>query len=176
MTEDEPVEPGATHPTPAVQQSGMPLQQAYPYITHRLDSDEDDDGTGSATPTFSNTLVQHVCRNLNDTQAHEAVINKTWFQKLTEHDTQCRQQNMVPPPDASRVPRHLQSARTLSMTLPAWTSKKIHGEAALWSQRKDNGTGQASSSHSSTPAEEEFQYPLHKVIALSLERIEFFFG
>ena len=174
MAEDEPVEPEDTHPTPAMQQrSGVPLQQAYPYITHRLDSDDEDD-SGSASPTFSNTLVQHVCRNLNDTQAHEAVINKTWFQKLTEHDTQCRQQKMVPPPDASRLPQHLQSARTLSRTLPAWTSKKIHGEAALWSHRKDIGTGQASSSHSSTSAEEVFKYPLHEMIAPSMERIETF--
>ena len=175
LPEDEPVEPEATHPTPAMQQpSGMPLQQAYPYVTRRIDPDEDDQDTASVTTTFGSTLVQHVCRNLNDTQAHEAVINKTWFQKLTEHDTQCRQRNMVPPPDASRVPQHLQTARTLSRTLPAWASKKIHGEAALWFQRKDNGAGQASSSHSSTSAEEEFKYPLHEAIAPSLQCIETF--
>ena len=131
VAEEEPIEPEDTHPTPAMQQrSGVPLQQAYPYVTHRLDSDGEDD-MGSASPTFSNTLVQHVCRNMNDTQAHEAVINKTWFQKLAEHDTQCRRQKMVSAPEAQRLPQQLQSARSLSRTVPSWISNKMQGEAAF---------------------------------------------
>ena len=66
------------------------------------------------------------------------------------------------------------SSRPLSMTIPAWASKKLQGEAALWSNKKDNGTGPASSSFSSTLTEEEVQYPLHEMIAPSPETIEIF--
>ena len=58
------------------------------------------------------------------------------------------------------------------MTIPAWASKKQQGEAALWSSKKDIGTGPASSSFSSTPTEEEVKYPLHEIIAPSMEHIE----
>ena len=64
----------------------------------------------------------------------------------------------------------------LSMTIPAWASKKLQGEAALWSHKKDIGTGPASSSVSSTPTEEEVKYPLHEIIAPSMECIEAFFA
>ena len=66
------------------------------------------------------------------------------------------------------------SSRPLSMTIPAWASKKLQGEAALWSNKKDIATGPASSSVSSTPTEEEVTYPLHEIIALSMESIEAF--
>ena len=111
---------------------------------------------------------------MTDTQAHEAVMNKTWFQKVAEHEAQCLQQRMVSPPDAPRLPQKISSSRSLSMTIPAWASKKLQGEAALWSQKKDIGHGPASSSVSSTPTEEEFKYPLYEMIAPSMERIETF--
>ena len=67
-------------------------------------------------------------RNMSDKEAHEAVMNKSWFQKVSEHDAPRLQQRMV-------------SSRPLFMTIPAWASKKLQGEAALWSNKKDIGTG-----------------------------------
>ena len=60
------------------------------------------------------------------------------------------------------------------MTVPAWASKKQQGEPALWSSKKDLGTGPESSSFSSTPTEEEVKHPLHEMIAPSMEHIEAF--
>ena len=160
VAEDQ-VEPEDTHPTPAMQQrSDVPSQQAFPYVTHTVESESEDDKVIAQT-NFGNTLVQHVCRNMNDKEAHEAVMNKTWFRKVSEHDAPPLQQRMG-------------SSRPLSMTIPAWASKKQQGEAALWSRNQDIGTGPASSSFSSTPTEEEVKYPLHEIIAPSMEHIEAF--
>ena len=158
---EEQIEPEDTHPTPAMQQrSDVPSQQAFPYVTHTVESESEDDKV-IARSNFGNTLVQHVCRNMSDKEAHEAVMNKFWFQKVSEHD-------------APRLQQRMGSSRPHSMTIPAWASKKLQGEATLWSGRKDNGTGAASSSFSSTPTEEEVKYPLHEMIAPSLQNIEAF--
>ena len=54
---EDPIEPEDTHPTPAVQQrSSVPSQQAYPYVTHRIESDGEDD-TGIDP---SNELWQYI--------------------------------------------------------------------------------------------------------------------
>ena len=79
---------------------------------------------------LGNTLVQHVCRNMSDTESHEAVMNKSWYRQVADQEATHLQQKMSP-------------SRRLSMTIPAWASKKLQGEAALWSTRRDNGTGQA---------------------------------
>ena len=85
VAEDQ-IEPEDTHPTPATQQrSDVPSQQAYPYVTHSVESESEDDKV-IAQSSFGNTLVQHVCRNMNDKEAHEAVMNKTWFRKVSEFD------------------------------------------------------------------------------------------
>ena len=153
----------------------MPSQQAYPYVTHtHTIASESEDDAGIAQLNFGNTLVQHGCRNLTDMQAHEAVMNKTWFQKVAEHDAQRLQQRMVSAQDPPRLPQRLSSSRSLSMTIPAWASKKLQSEAALWSQKKDIGHGPASSSVSPTPTEEEFKYPLHEMLTPSLEHVEAF--
>ena len=143
---EEQIEPEDTHPTPAMQQrSDVPSQQAFPYVTHTVESESEEDTVIASTP-FGNTLVQHVCRNVSDTEANEAVMNKNpgsgrW---LILKATRLQQTRWDLP------------AR-LSMTRPAWASKKVQGEATFWSARKDNGSGQASSSFSSTPTEEEVQ-------------------
>ena len=158
---EEQIEPEDTHPTPVMQQrSDVPSQQAFPYVTHTVESESEAD-TVIARSNFGNTLVRRVCRNMSDKEAHEAVMNKSWFQKVSEHD-------------APRLQQRMGSSRPLSMTIPAWASKKLQGEAALWFNKKDIGTGPASSSLSSTPTEEEAKYPLHEMIAPSLETIETF--
>ena len=74
---------------------------------------------------------------------------------------------------ASRLQQKMNSERPSSMTVPAWASKKLQGEAALWSTRQDNGTGASSSSFRST-TEEDVQLRLRKMIAPSLQRVEAF--
>ena len=98
---------------------------------------------------------------MSDTEANEAVMNKNWFQQVADLEATRLQQKMKP-------------SRPLSMTRPAWDSKKLQGEAALWSTRKDNGNGQASSSFSPTPTDEEVKYPLHEMLEPSLQNIEAF--
>ena len=102
---------------------------------------------------------------MSDTQAHEgrdeAVMNKSWFRQVADQEATHLQQKMSP-------------SRMFSMAIPAWASKKLQGETALWSARRDNGTGQASSSFSSTPTEEEVKYPLHEMLEPSLQNIEAF--
>ena len=122
VAEDQ-IEPEDTHPTPAMQQrSDVPSQQAYPYVTHTVESESEVD-TVIARSSFGNTLVQHVCRHMNDKEAHEAVMNKTWFRKVSEFD-------------APRLQQRIGSSRPLSMTLPAWVSKKQQSEAAPLVQQK----------------------------------------
>ena len=57
---------------------------------------------------------------MNDKEAHEAVMNKSWFWKVSEHD-------------APRLQQRMGSSRPLSMTVVEWASKKQQGESALWS-------------------------------------------
>ena len=52
-------------------------------------------------------------------------------------------------------------------------TQKLQSEAALWSNKKDNGPGQASSSHSSTTSD-EVQYPLHAMLQPSMQNLEAF--
>ena len=127
---------------------------------HTVESESENDKV-IAESSFGNTLIQHVCRNLSDTDSHEAVMNKSWFRKVSDLD-------------APRLQQRMGLSRPFSMTIPAWASKKQQGEAALWSSRKDNGTGPANSSSSFTPTEEEVKYPLHEMIAPSMEHIEAF--
>ena len=125
VAEDQ-IEPEDTHPTPALQQrSDVPSQQAYPYVTHTVESESEDDKV-IAQSSFGNTLIQHVCRNMSDKEANEAVMNKSWFRQVSELD-------------APRLQQRMGSSRPLSMTIPAWASKKQQGEAALWSSRKCQG-------------------------------------
>ena len=60
------------------------------------------------------------------------------------------------------------------MTIPQSASQKLQGEAALWSDKKDNGPGQACSSHSSTTSHDEPQYPLHAVLQPTMQNLEAF--
>ena len=71
MAEEE-IEPEETEPATAITQSqDVPPPQAFPYITHHIDSDGDDVQEIARTP-LGNTLVQHVCRNVSDVEANEA--------------------------------------------------------------------------------------------------------
>ena len=158
---EQEIEPEDTHPTPAMQQSHDVLPpQAFPYVTHTVDSDRDDVQVIARTP-FGNTLVQQVCHGLSDTEAHEAVINKNWFRQVADAE-------------APRLQSKMGVSSRLHMTIPQWVSQKLQGEAALWSNKKDNGPGQASSSHSSTTSHDELQYPLHAVLQPSMQNLEAF--
>ena len=158
---EEEIEPEDTHPTPAMQQShDAHPPQAFPYITHSVDSDSDDVQVIARTP-LGNTLVQQVCHGLSDTEAHEAVINKNWFRQVADAE-------------APRLQSKMGVSSRLHMTFPRWVSQKLQGEAALWSRKKDNGPGQASSSHSSMTSHDKVQYPLHAVLQPSIESIEDF--
>ena len=87
--EPEETEPEVTHLTSAIPQSqDVPTPQAFPYVTHPVDSDGDDVQEIARTP-FGSTLVQHVCRRMNDVEAIEAVINKNWFRQVAVAD-RCR--------------------------------------------------------------------------------------
>ena len=160
MAEEE-IEPEETHPTPAMQQNhDVPPPQAFPYITHNVDSDSDDVQVIART-SFGNTLVQQVCHGLSDTEAHEAVINKNWFRQVADAEV-------------SRLPSKMPVSSRLHMTMPQWVAHKLQGEAALWPNKKDSGPGQASSSHSSTTSHDEVPYPLHAVLQPSMQNLEAF--
>ena len=60
------------------------------------------------------------------------------------------------------------------MTRPQWVEQKLQSEAALWSNKKDNGPGPTSSSHSSTTSHDEVQHPLHALLQPSMQHIEAF--
>ena len=69
MAEQE-TEPEVTQLTSVIPQGeDVPVPQAFPYVTHTIDSDRDDVKVIARTP-FGNTLVQHVCRNMNDVEAN----------------------------------------------------------------------------------------------------------
>ena len=136
--------------------------QAFPYITHTVDSDRDDVQVSARTP-FGNTLVQHVCRDMNDVEANEAVVNKTWFRQLADAEA---------PRFSSKMKEQGVSTR-LHMTRPQWVQNRIQqGEAALWSGKQDNVTDSGSSSHALPP--DEVQLPLHAMLQPSMEQLETF--
>ena len=58
------------------------------------------------------------------------------------------------------------------MTRPQGAEQKLQSEAARWSNKKDDGPGHASSSHSSPS--DEVQYPLHAMLQPSIENLEAF--
>ena len=114
-----------------------------------------------ASTPFGSTLVQHVCHGLSDTQTQEAVINKNWFRQVADAE-------------APRLPSKMPVSSRLHMTRPQWVSQKLQSEADLWSNKKDYGPGQASSSHSPTTFSDEDPYPLHALLRPSMENLEAF--
>ena len=161
-TEQE-TEPEVTSLTSAIPQSEeVPVPQAFPYITHTVDSDRDDVQVIARTP-FGSTLVQHVCRKMNDVEANEAVVNKTWFRQVADAEA---------PHFSSKMQKQGVSTR-LHMTRPQWVQERIQqGEAALWSGKQDNVTDSGSSSHALPP--DEVQLPLHAVLQPSMEQLSDF--
>ena len=161
VVEEEEVEPEGTHPMPDIPQDhDVPPPQAFPDIMHNVDTDSDDVQVIARTP-FGNTLVQHVCCNMSDVEANEAVINKNWYRQVADAE-------------APRLQPQMGVSSRFHMTRPQWVEQKLRGEADLWSNKKDNGPGQASSSHSSTTSHDEVQYPLHALLRPSLQNLETF--
>ena len=116
-----------------------------------------------ARTPFGNTLVQHVCRDVNDVEAHEAVMNKSWFRTLADAEA---------PRFSSKMKEQGVSTR-VHMTRPQWVQQRLHqGEAALWSGKQDNGPDSSSSSHALPP--DEVQLPLHAMLQPSMEQLEHF--
>ena len=155
-------EPEVTQFTSVIPQSeDVPVPQAFPYVTQTVDSDRDDVQVIARTP-FGNTLVQHFCRNMNDVEANEAVMNKQWFRTVADAE-------------APRFPSKMKQgvSTRLHMTRPQWVTQHLQqGEAALWSGNQDNGPDSTSSSHGLPP--EEVQLPLHATLQPSHEHIEAF--
>ena len=159
VAEDE-TEPEVTQLTAAIPQSDeVPTPQAFPYVTHTVDSDRDDVQVIASTP-FGSTLVQHVCRNMSDVEANEAVMNKHWFRQVADAE-------------APRLQTKMEVSTRLHMTRPQWVEQRLQqSEAALWSDKKDNGPDSASSSHGLPP--DEVQLPLHAMLQPSIEHLETF--
>ena len=157
---EEETEPEVTQLTAVIPQSeDVPPPQAFPYVTHTVDSDRDDVQEIARTP-FGGTLVQHVCRNMNDVEANEAVMNKHWFRQVADAE-------------APRLQTKMGVSTRLHMTRPQWVEQRLQqSEAALWSDKKDNGPDPASSSHGLPP--DEVQLPLHAMLQPSIEHIETF--
>ena len=157
---EEETEPEVTQLTAAIPQSeDVPTPQAFPYVTHTVDSDRDDVEVIARTP-FGNTLVQHVCRDMNDVEANEAVMNKHWFRQVADAE-------------APRLQTKMGVSTRLHMTRPQWVEQRLQqSEAALWSDKRDNGPDPASSSHGLPP--DEVQLPLHAMLQPSIEHIETF--
>ena len=61
-----------------------------------------------------------------------------------------------------------------TFVVPQWVAQKLQSEAALWSSKRENGLGQASSARSSTTSHDDVQYPLHALLQPSMENIEAF--
>ena len=139
----------------------VPVPQAFPYVTHTIDSDRDDVKVIARTP-FGNTLVQHVCRDMNDVEANEAVMNKQWFRTLAEAEA---------PRSSSKMKQGV--SNRLHMTRPQWVTQRLQqGEAALWSGSQNSGPDSTSSSHALAP--EEVQLPLHAMLQPLLEHLNDF--
>ena len=124
VTEQE-TEPEVTQFTSVIPQSeDVPVPQAFPYVTHTVDSDRDDVQVIARTP-FGNTLVQHVCRDMNDVEANEAVMNKQWFRTVAEAE-------------APRLPSKTKQgvSTRLHMTRPQWvdttSSAKWRSSPLVW--------------------------------------------
>ena len=96
---------------------------------------------------------------MNDVEANEAVINKNWYRQVADAE-------------APRLQSKMGVSTRLHMTRPQWVEQKLHSEAALWSNKKDDGPGHASSSHSSPS--DEVQHPLHAMLQPSMQNIEAF--
>ena len=156
-------EPEVTTVTSAIPQSDeVPVPQAFPYITQTILSDEEEVQV-SASQSFGSTLVQHVCRDMNDVEANDAVVNKTWFRTLAEVEA---------PRFSSKMKEQGVSTR-VHMTRPQWVQHRIQeGEAARWSGSQQNQSDSGSSSHALPP--DEVQLPLHAVLQPSMESIEEF--
>ena len=108
-----------------------PPPQAFPYVTHTVDSDRDDVEVIAHTP-FGNTLVQQVCRNMNDVEANEAVMNKHWFRQVADAED-------------PRLEGTMGVSSRLHMTRPQWFEQRLkQSEADLWSGKSDNGPHPAS--------------------------------
>ena len=152
--EDE-TEPEVTQLTAAIPQSDeVPTPQAFPYVTHTVDSDRDDVQVIASTP-FGSTLVQHVCRNMHDVEANEAVMNKHWFRQVADAE-------------APRLQTKMGVSTRLHMTRPQWVEQRLQqSEAALY-----KGPDSASSSHGLPP--DEVQLPLHAMLQPSIEHLETF--
>ena len=155
-------EPEVTACTSAIPQSeDVPVPQAFPYVTHTIDSDRDDVKVIARTP-FGNTLVQHVCRDMNDVEANEAVVNKQWFRTVADAEA---------PRSLSKMKQGVSTR--LHMTRPQWVQERLRGEeAALWSGNQNVGSHPMSSSHALPP--EEVQLPLHAMLQPSIEQLEDF--
>ena len=125
------------------------------YVTQTIPSDSDDVKVIARTP-FGNTLVQHVCQDMNDVEANEAVVNKQRFRTLAEAEA---------PRSSSKMKQGVSTR--LHMTRPQWVEERLRGgEAAL-------GSGHPmSSSHALPP--EEVQLPLHATLQPSLEHLDAF--
>ena len=144
------------------QSQEVPVPQAFPYVTHNVDSDGDDVQVIARTP-YGGTLVQHVCRNMSDVEANEAVMNKNWFRQVADAEA---------PRLSSKMNMGVSSR--LHMTRPQWVEQRLQGEAARWSNKKDDGPGPASSAHSTMPPQDEPLYPLHAMLQPSLQHINAF--
>ena len=160
---EQDTEPEVTQLTTAIPQSeDVPVPQAFPYVTHTVPSDSDE-GQVIARAPFGSTLVQHVCRNMNDVEANEAVMNKHWFRAVADAEA---------PRFSSKMKGQGVSTR-LHMTRPQWVTERLQqGEAALWSGNQESGPDSNSSSHALPP--DEVQLPLHAVLQPSMEQLEHF--
>ena len=63
---------------------------------------------------------------MNDVEANEAVINKNWFRQVADAE-------------APRLQTKMGVSTRLHMTRPQWVEQRIQSEAALWSNKKDDG-------------------------------------
>ena len=156
-------EPEVTTVTSAIPQSDeVPVPQAFPYVTQTIPSDSEEVKVIARTP-FGSTLVQHVCRNMNDVEANEAVVNKNWFRTLADAEA----------PRFSSKMREQGVSTRVHMTRPQWVQQRIQeGEAARWSGKQQNQSDSGSSSHALPP--DEVQLPLHALLQPSMEQLEHF--
>ena len=130
----------------------MPAPQAFPYVTQTIPSDNEEVQV-SARQSFGSTLVQQVCRNMNDVEANEAVVNKSWFRTLADAEA---------PRFSSKMKEQGVSTR-VHMTRPQWVQEHLQqGEAARWSGKQENRSDSSSSSHALPP--DEAQLPLHATL------------
>ena len=138
----------------------VPTPQAFPYVAHAVDSDRDDVQVIARTP-FGNTLVQRVCRNMDDVEANEAVMNKHWFRQVADAEE-------------PRLEGTMGVSTRLHMTRPQWVQERLQqqSEAALWSGKSDKDPQPARSSHDLQ--QEDVQLPLRAVLQPSIQHLENF--